>query len=135
MWDLGQCDRKRCTGTKLARIGLVKELKLGVSFPGVILSPAGTGCVSNQDKELIGQKGLCVVDCSWNRIDEVPFHRCKGAAPRLLPWLVAANPVNFGKPTKLSCAEVRVSMTHISFSRLNPWLAECCFCRTIHFSP
>ena len=42
-------------------------------FPGIILSPMGKACVSCQDKELIAVKGLAVVDCSWNRLDEVPF--------------------------------------------------------------
>ena len=73
MWDLGQCDKKRCTGTKLVRQHVVSELRLGVPFPGVILSPNGKCCVSNEDKELIGAKGLAVVDCSWNKLDEVPF--------------------------------------------------------------
>ena len=73
MWDLGQCDKKRCTGTKLVRQQVVSELRLGIPFPGVILSPNGKSCVSNDDKDLIGFKGLAVVDCSWNKLEEVPF--------------------------------------------------------------
>lgn len=107
--------------------------------------------VSRQDADLIRAKGLAVVDCSWNRLDDVPFgglglvtqfaclcwllclgvrvcslqliqklasnsvnkcvavsvvslrvHVCvfagriRGTAPRLLPFFVAANPVNYG---------------------------------------
>lgn len=113
MWDLGQCDRKRCTGTRLVRQGLVKELRLGQVYPGVILSPAGQNVVSMEDATLIRSKGLAVVDCSWNRLDDVPFGRIKGAAPRLLPFLVAANPVNYGKACKLSCAEAIAAALYI----------------------
>ncbi len=105
MWDLNQCDPKRCSGRKLARLGCLRELRLQQRFPGVALTPSATDCVSPGDYHLIHSDGLAVVDCSWNRLDDVPFARIKSAAPRLLPWLVAANPVNYGKPCKLTCAE------------------------------
>lgn len=113
MWDLGQCDKKRCSGTRLVRQGVVNELRLGVVFPGVVMSPVGRSSVSIEDAELIRTKGLAVVDCSWNRLDDVPFGRIKGRAPRLLPWMLAANPVNYGKPCKLSCAEALAAALYL----------------------
>ncbi|CAN8067052.1 unnamed protein product [Agarophyton chilense] len=65
----------------------------------------GTRAISKADSVLAESCGLGVVDCSWARIEEVSFDRLKSGADRLLPFLIAANPVNYGKPLKLTCAE------------------------------
>ena len=114
MWDFGQCDSKRCTGKKLSRLHLLRELRVNQGWNGVILSPTGERAVSPADKDIVKANGVCVVDCSWALIEEVPFKKLKGLEPRLLPYLVAANPVNYGKPLKLTCAEAIAATLYIT---------------------
>jgi pre-rRNA-processing protein TSR3 len=112
MWDFGQCDSKRCTGRKLVRMGLVTPISLGVAWRGIVLSPEGKSVVSRTDREKVMMHGISVIDCSWKLVDTLPFKKMKGEA-RLLPFLVAANSVNYGKPFKLTCAEAIAAALYI----------------------
>ncbi|KAI7111971.1 RLI and DUF367 domain protein, partial [Hortaea werneckii] len=104
-WDLNHCDAKRCSGKRLMRLGLMRELHVGQKHPGIIVSPKAKVLLNPSDREILEQYGAAVVEASWKRIDEVPFNRIGGPNPRLLPYLIAANPTNYGRPWRLNCVE------------------------------
>jgi pre-rRNA-processing protein TSR3 len=104
-WDLNHCDAKRCSGKRLIRLGMMRALHIGQRFAGVVVSPKAKHIVSPADAALLEQHGAAVVECSWNRVEEVPFQRIGGKCERLLPYLVAANQTNYGRPWRLNCVE------------------------------
>lgn len=114
MWDFKQCDGRKCSGRKLARLKLLKPLRMKQKFPGLVLTPFGKKTVSPADKDTVQTKGIAVVDCSWARVDETPFAALKPAHGRLLPFLVAANPIKYGTPFELSCVEALAATMYIT---------------------
>ncbi len=87
------------------KLGLMRELHMGQRHSGVIITPNGKKVVSPADRELLEQYGAAVVECSWARTGEIAWNKVGGKCERLLPYLVAANTVNYGKPWRLNCVE------------------------------
>ena len=73
-------------------------------FNGIVLTPATDKMISTEDCTLLLEHGVAVIDCSWAFFDTVKVRSVR-QRERILPSLLAANPINYGKEFKLSCAE------------------------------
>lgn len=107
-YHAGQCDPKKCTSRKLERLGDLKFVPRASSLPAgtVLLNPESDRALSRADAPRAERHGLSVLDLSWKVTEKVGgFPSVPQAAARALPYLLAANPVNYGKPFVLSSAE------------------------------
>lgn len=113
-YDGKQCDPKKCTGRKLARFDLLKEVPRFSMIPrrSIILAPSQK-VLSIEDEHTAKKRGIVVLDLSWNEVeDNFPSMKRYGEE-RALPFLIAANPVNYGKVLKLSSAEALSASLYI----------------------
>ncbi len=98
---VGDDDPDKCTARKLARFDLVELHESDrVTPPGLVLDPGAERALSPADR---GHDRLVALDCSWASADPGNFD-LDGTA-RALPFLVAANPVNYGRPFRLTTVE------------------------------
>ena len=102
--DKCQCDPKKCTAKRMIKFGLAKEAKTLSQIPSgsIVLSPFAEKALSPADL-VYARKGLVVMDLTWTNIDEFP--KLKRCNERALPYLLAANPINWGRPSELNSAE------------------------------
>jgi pre-rRNA-processing protein TSR3 len=97
---VGDDDPVKCTARKLARFDLAALHKSDRATPrGLVLDPHAERAVSPAD----GPQDLVALDCSWDSADPPAFELA--GEHRALPYLVAANPVNFGRPMRLTTVE------------------------------
>jgi len=109
-----QCDRKKCTGVKTwryfkqKRFLTINEMRFveriqRIPRYSLILNPLAERILSKDDHDIFVKSGLTILDCSWNHAEEIFAKQFPNS--RKLPHLIAANPVNYGKPTKLTSVE------------------------------
>ena len=103
-YHAGQCDPKRCTSRRLERLGLMTFVPRPSALPrgAVFLTPEAERALSPADRPRAERRGLAIVDVSLKRGRFPPVPQ---ASARALPYLLAANPVNYGKPFVLSSVE------------------------------
>ncbi|MFP4005199.1 MAG: DUF367 family protein [Candidatus Hadarchaeia archaeon] len=105
-YSSGDCDPRKCTAKKLSKMGKLKIVhKSDELYSGsILLTPFSERALSPPDLRYARRSGITAFDCSWKEINKIN-KLGSGFYERSLPYLVAANPVNYGKPTKLSTAE------------------------------
>ncbi len=109
VFDAEQCDPKKCSARRLARFDMVESVgRLGLlPKKAIMLDPFAKRALSPADAKQARYRGVVILDCSWAHA-EGTFKKAKriaGLRSRGLPFLLAANPVNYGKPFRLSSLE------------------------------
>ncbi len=106
-YDGNQCDPKKCSGRRLAKFDLARQVKRIAHIPAhaLVLMPTTKKVISKDDLERAKKSGIAVLDLSWKATGDNFPKSIKMSRQRALPYLVASNPVNYGKPFILSTAE------------------------------
>jgi pre-rRNA-processing protein TSR3 len=118
LW-LAQDDPKKNTAVLAAKRGDLTLHKSMRTLPkkGVILEPLCGKVFGPEDHDLLlNQRGSIVgLDCSWAHIEASveAVMRTTRLQPRMLPLLLAANPVNWGKPGRLTTAEALATIAYL----------------------
>lgn len=114
---IGSDDPGKSTALKLVRKGLAIKASINeVPKCCVLLTVFSNIVFSPLDKELVEKCGLAVVDSSWKKdikIIEGISNTWRGPK-RILPALMAGNPVNYGRISLLSSAEAIAAALYIA---------------------
>jgi pre-rRNA-processing protein TSR3 len=115
IYHAAQDDPKKNTALRLKRRGLARIVTRVRFLPkrAIVLNPFSEIAFSPADRERIEHFGLAALDCSWEHAQKVMGEHVKGTS-RCLPILIAGNPVNYGKLTKLTTAEAIAAAMYIA---------------------
>ncbi|MHB9287586.1 DUF367 family protein [Halobacteriales archaeon Cl-PHB] len=99
----GDDDPEKCTARRLAKFDHAELHDSPRTVPpGVVLNPFADQALSPADRENSHNR-LVALDCSWETAEAEAFDL--PGLQRALPFLVAANPVNYGNAFQLTTLE------------------------------
>ena len=115
VYHANEDDPKKCSAKKLHKFGFVKLEKNIRKVPkhAILLNPFAKKSLSKEDIKIAKKNGILAIDCSWKNAENSFEYLDRENISRALPFLVAANPVNYGKPFKLTTLEAFASALYI----------------------
>jgi pre-rRNA-processing protein TSR3 len=115
VYHANEDDPKKCSAKKLNRFGYINLETSIKKTPknAVLLNPFAEKSLSKEDLEFAKKNGILAVDCSWENAENSFDYLNKRNHSRALPFLVAANPINYGKPFKLTTLEAIAAALYI----------------------
>ncbi len=114
IYHANDCNPKKCTALKMIKLNKAILLKNPYKIPknSLVLTPFSEKAVSPEDREIVERFGITGLDCSWKELEKIKRFKFKNG--RALPFLIAANPINYGKPFQLSTLEAFIATLYIT---------------------
>ena len=111
----GEDDPELCTAERLIRRGFAKRVVRLSEVPecSIVLNPFAWVYIKSTDRYYVAECGITAIDVSWKRSTDF-LRKLRRGHQRVIPLLIAANPVNYGKPFKLSTAEAVAAALYIT---------------------
>ncbi len=115
IYHTAEDDPKKCSARKMHRFDLANLTDNIRSIPPhlILLNPYAKKSISPEDRDIAQKKGILALDCSWKTAEEQFPLIQKKCRSRALPFVVAVNPVNYGKPLKLTTLEAFAAALYI----------------------
>ena len=116
VFHANECEKKKCTAYKMEKLNKCNIVHKVNQIPkgAIVLNPFAQKAVSPEDRNIVGTRGIVGLDCSWNKISSSAIFFSLTKYHRSLPFLIAASPVNYGSPCKLSTIEAIAAILYIT---------------------
>jgi len=115
VYHANEDDPKKCSAKKMKKFGYVNLQENIRKLPRdtILLNPLAKKSISIEDLPIAIKNGILALDCSWKTVETSFEFLINKNYSRALPFLVAANPVNYGKPFKLTTLEAFAASLYI----------------------
>jgi len=115
VYHANEDDPKKCSARKLHKFGFAKLEKNIRRMPkhAILLNPFAKKSLSKEDERTAKENGILAIDCSWKNAEKSFDELAQDSISRALPFVVAVNPVNYGKALKLTTLEAFAAALYI----------------------